>query len=226
MSRRVPSLSAAWALLSIRPAGLDVQTQSAGTPGKRPAGLAGPPYSWPSCLHGVAAGQPPVGVERDRGHSCPRPPALHVTVCSRLGLSFQFCFLVGDPWDSSHLHPSLCPPVLSQAGRGSPSRACGRPVLAEGGQAAQVRGGGVGGLLVLSGASGVGGAGCSSLLPAKLVSLDSRPGHSRGGPGPGLPPARRAKGAGCLLGLRASMMNQISADGGGAPSHRECLLHP
>lgn len=46
VSGRVLSLSAAWALLSIRPAGLDIQTQSAGTPGKGPAWLAGPPYFW------------------------------------------------------------------------------------------------------------------------------------------------------------------------------------
>lgn len=143
--------------------GLDVQTQSAGTPGGAPAG---PPSSWALMSSWGHCGQPLHECGAGLGHSCPRLLALRVTTCSRLGLSFRFCFLVGDPWDSSHPHPSLCPPVLSQAGRGSPSPARGRPVLVEGGRAAQVREGGVGASLSFQGHRwrGWGGGGGAWLL--------------------------------------------------------------
>ena len=171
--------------------------------GRAPPGWPAHPTPEPSCLHRVAAGQPPMGVEQDLGHSCPPPPTLHVTVYLRLGLSFQFCFLVGDPWDSSHPHPSLCPPVLSQAGRGSPSRARGQPVLAEGGQA------GSPGVGRQTGGPphpfrGVGVRGGGLAAPPSLPSwcLDSRPGHSRGGPGPGLPPLAEQRVPGACWGSR------------------------
>lgn len=61
--------------------------------------------------------------------SGPCYPLLHVTHgwTWELGLSFRFCFLVTIPWASSQTCPCSCPPVLSQAGRGSPWHVCGRP---------------------------------------------------------------------------------------------------
>lgn len=203
VSGRVPSLSAAWALLSIRPAGLDVQTQSAGTPGKGPAWLAGPPYSWALVSSQGCCGAAPRGCGAGPGTPLPSAARSARGCVLEAGFALSVLFPGRRSWDSSRPHPSLCPPVLSQAGRGSPSRARGQPVLAEGGQAgspgAGRRSGGP--PRPFRGVSGWGGGQAAPPCPPSWC-LDSRPGHSRGGPGPGLPPLAEQRVPGACWGSR------------------------
>ena len=194
--------------------------------GRAPPGWRAHPTPGPSCLHRVAAGQPPVGVEQDLGHRCPPPPALHVAACLRLGLPFRFCFLAGDrgtpPARTPHSAHLCFPRLGGEAPRGHVGSQCW---LRVGRQAAQVRGGGVGALLVLSGASGVG-VGGRLLLPARQAGVWI-PGQDTAEEGLGLA-CLRSQSKGCRVPAGAPGFCDESdlSRWGGAPSHRECLLHP
>lgn len=186
--------------------GPEVQAPGAVTLGKGPTRQArGPPAPQPVHICPRWPGAASAGVAWGRlaqlGPSvCDRPCAL------RLGLSFQFCFLVGN----ARLlppRPLTLPTCAFPGWRGSPSGARGRWVL---GGRAQVQGCG-------------GGPGCLGdvlallrrrwgawlrLLPAKLLSLDPRPATSptfrhfsagaRGGAGPGF--ASQLQRKGCVSG--------------------------